>query len=71
MPPKNQSKAAELIDGKKPLPMSWVVIAILLYMLFQVSYLAYKPQQTISESRAYDRTLLTEKNSAIPQTVDP
>jgi hypothetical protein len=44
---------------KKPWPMSWVIIAILLYMLFQVCYLAFKPvPKTVSMSYKYDRMLL-------------
>jgi len=43
----------------KPIPMAWVVIAILLYLLFQLSTIALKPTpQTISASAKYDRTLL-------------
>ena len=49
---------------KKPWPMSWVIIAILLYMLFQVSYLALKPiPHTVGFSYKYDRTLLKERQT--------
>lgn len=62
--PKDEAKMPE----KKPWPMSWVIIAILLYLLFQVSYVALKPTpSTVGMSYKYDRAWLMLKQEGQKQ----
>ena len=63
---RSSPKAASEAPERKPWPMSWVIIAILLYMLFQVSYLALAPQKEIRGSIHYDRTQLKEQAQPPP-----
>lgn len=61
---KNQEYLSDGKRGpKKPMPMSWVIIAILAYLLFQVCYLAFKPLGTVSMSYKYDRSLIKPESS--------
>lgn len=41
-PPEAPPPGDEPPEPKKPWPMSWVVIAILAYVLFQMTYILFK-----------------------------
>lgn len=70
---KNQELLSDGKRGmKKPLPFSWVIIAILLYLLLQVSYIALKPTpHTIGMSYRYDRSRINPQAEPPPPAAPP